>query len=348
MEEILGFVLIFSVLIILGWLLFSLSAGVVVYHSTMSTAHASIEPQAVLEAEKRTIAYSHTKDPIIMGPVSEGRERWEKLRTEGLFDELSLLSKDGLTLYGFYWPENRHPGKQDRGYTEKLLPVQERTVLLLHGLMDSASGMQYLAEAYHLHGWNVCMIDQRAHGESEGKYRTMGVRESEDLGFWVNLVAGRYGSRNIYIHGVSMGGATALLYGANRHIRNEAVRGLISDSSYSDYGESLVRVLESMVKYRFLARSITFGANIISFLHTGVRFGRMNPEKVTHTIPIPVLLFHGQKDVLIPVGMARKLFSRAVKPSDEMVVVPEAPHIGPFFYAGEFYVQKILDFVRRT
>lgn len=343
-----SFVLIIPVLLLVGWLFFSLASGVVVYHSTMSTAHASFEPKSVLEAEKRTIAYSHTKDPLLIGPVTEGRERWEKNRSNGFFDELTLLSKDGLTLYGYYWPEDRTPGTHDRGYTEKLLPVQERTVILVHGLMDSASGMQYLAEAYHQNGWNVCMIDQRAHGESEGKYRTMGVLEAEDLGFWVNLIAGRYGSKNMYIHGVSMGGATALLYGANRNIRNEAVRGLISDSSYSDYGESLIRVLESMVKYRMVARSVIFGANLVSILHTGIRFGRMNPEKVTHTIPIPVLLFHGQKDVLIPVGMARKLFSRAVKPSDEMVVVPEAPHIGSFFYARDLYMQKILDFVRRT
>ncbi len=348
MENFLSVIIFIPTVFFLGWFLFSLAAGVIIYHSTMSTAHASFEPKYVLEAEKRTVAYSHTKDPILMDSVIEGRERWENNRREGLFDELSLLSRDGLTLCGFYWPEDRNPGTLESGYTEKLLPVQERTVILLHGLMDSSSGMQHLAEAYHNNGWNVCMIDQRAHGESEGKYRTMGVRESEDLGFWVNLVAGRYGSNNIYLHGVSMGGATVLLYGANQRIRNEAVRGLISDSSYSDYSESLIRVLESMVKYRMIAKSITFGANILSIYHTRIRFGRMNPEKVTHTIPIPLLLFHGQKDVLIPVGMARKLFSRAVKPSDEMVVVPEAPHIGSFFYAGDLYMQKIFDFVRRT
>lgn len=338
----------FSALLLLGWFLFSLGAGIIVYHSSMSTVHASFEPKSVLEAEKRTVAYSHTKDPLLMGPVTEGRERWEKNRMEGLFDELTVISKDGLKLYGYYWPDDRSPGAGDAQYGEKVLPVQERTVFLLHGLMDSASGMNYLAEMYHKYGWNVCMIDQRAHGESEGKYRTMGVREAGDLSCWVNFIAERYGSRNIYIHGVSMGGATTLLYGANRKFRNDAVRGLISDSSYSDYGDSLVRVLESMVRYRIVARSIIFGANLVSIFHTGVRFGRMNPEKVTHTIPIPILLFHGQKDVLIPVGMARKLFSRAVKPSDEMIVVPQAPHIGCFFYARDLYMQKILDFVRRT
>lgn len=348
MQELANLLFFFPVLLLLGWILFSVGAGIIVYHSSMSTVHAAFEPKSVLEAEKRTVAYSHTKDPLLMVPVTEGRERWEQNRIEGLFDELSLTSKDGLRLCGYYWPNDRNPDKREVQYSVKVLPVQERTVILLHGLMDSASGMNYLAETYHEYGWNVCMIDQRAHGESEGKYRTMGVREAEDLFFWVNLIAERYGSRNIYIHGVSMGGATALMYGATRRFGNAAVRGLISDSSYSDYGESLVRVLQSMVRYRIVARSIIFGANMVSIFHTGVRFGKMNPEKVTHTIPIPILLFHGQKDVLIPVGMARKLFSRAVKPSDEMIVVPEAPHIGCFFYARDLYMQKILDFVRRT
>jgi len=340
--------MLFSALLFFGWFLFSLAAGVIVYHSTMSIAHAAFEPKAILEAEKRTVAYSHTNDPLLMGPVRDGRTRWEKYRTEGLFDKLSVVSREGLILYGFYWPVERKAGPKYANSPALFGAGPKRTVVLLHALMDSAAGMTYLAEAYHQLGWNVFTPDMRAHGESEGKYRTMGVHEADDLARWIHLLVETYHLETIYIHGVSMGGATVLLYGANRKILHEAVKGIISDSSYSDYHESLTRLVLSMVKSRFLARSIVFGANLTSIFHTGVRFGRMNPEKRTHTIPVPILLFHGQKDVLIPVGMARKLFSRAVKPSDEMVVVPEAPHVGPFFYARDLYMQKIMDFVRRT
>lgn len=331
-----------------GWLLFSLAAGIVVYHSTMSTAHADIEPKSVLEAEKKTVAYSHTKDPVLMDPINEARDRWIKNQSEDLFDELSVFSRDGLRLFGYYWPRERELGKSTKIYSSKSEKGPERTVVLVHGLMDSASGMGYLAEEYHKLQWNVFVFDQRAHGKSEGNHRTMGVRESEDLALWVDLLVERNGFHNIYIHGISMGGASALLYAASKKRLSSFVRGLISDSSYSDYRGSLFRILESMVKNRFVARSITFGTNCMSILHTGVGFGKMNPEKKIHTIPVPLLLFHGQKDVLIPIVDARNLFSRSVKPADEMVVVPEAPHIGPYFYASDLYMQKIIDFARRN
>jgi len=347
-ESVFSFSLIFSALILFGWFLFSLAAGIIVYHSSMSTTPAAFETKSILEAEKKTVVYSHTKDPRLMDIVNEGRARWETYREEGLFDELSLVTHDGLSLSGYYWPAGRNPGLNRSSGPNRFSSYPERTVVLLHALMDSASGMNYLAEAYHQLGWNVFSPDMRSHGESEGKYRTLGIRESGDLACWVRLLVERYTLTTIFIHGVSMGAATGLFYGAGKKNLHEAVKGIISDSSYSDYREALIKVVESMVKYRFLARSIVFGANLTSICHTGVRFGRMSPEKITHTIPVPILLFHGQKDVLIPVGMARKLFSRAVKPSDEMVVVPEAPHVGAFFYARDFYMQKIMDFVRRS
>ena len=121
----------------------------------MSTTPAAFETKSILEAEKKTVVYSHTKDPRLMDIVNEGRARWETYREEGLFDELSLVTHDGLSLSGYYWPAGRNPGLNRSGGPNRFSSYPERTVVLLHALMDSASGMNYLAEAYHQLGWNV-------------------------------------------------------------------------------------------------------------------------------------------------------------------------------------------------
>ena len=273
----------------------------------MSTTPAAFETESILEAEKKTVVYSHTKDPRLMDIVNEGRARWETYREEGLFDELSLVTHDGLSLSGYYWPTGRNPGLNRSSGPNRFSSYPERTVVLLHALMDSASGMNYLAEAYHqLDGMcfhRTCALMVKAK-ENTGRWES-GIRRSRLLGA---ATCGTVYTDN-HIHSWCFNGrGNRTFYGAGKKNLHEAVKGIISDSSYSDYREALIKVVESMVKYRFLARSIVFGANITSICHTGVRFGRMSPEKITHTIPVPILLFHGQRTYLFRSGWQESSF----------------------------------------
>ena len=320
-----------------GWLVFSLAAGFVLYCSSFTTDFAGLGPKGLTKAERQSPLYAHTKDPRIMNPINEGKERWQKRRDAGLIEPVSLASRDGIALAAFFWQAEQASESE-----------QAPTVILAHGMMDCSVGMGYLAEEYHAMGWNVLSVDHRAHGESAGSRRTMGIREGEDLGSWVALLESRFGARCIFLHGVSMGAASALLYAALAPEVPRSVRGIIADSAYASHLEVFIRLLGFAVGNRFLAVSLAFGASLSSFVFTGIRFGRAAPARYLFRVPVPILFFHGQSDALIPIGMVRPMFSASLKPGSESVVIPEAPHIGPYFFARKLYMQKIDEFYRRT
>jgi alpha-beta hydrolase superfamily lysophospholipase len=313
-------------------LLFSLISGTVVYLFSMTTNHAAFEPKKIMESEKRSILNAHTKDPVIMEPLNEAKEKWIAKRQAGSFEVLSVRSPDGLSLVGYYLDS----GKKNL--------AARKTVILVHGMMDSAAGMAYLFDEYSKQGWAVLAIDLRSHGESEGTKRTMGVREGEDLSLWVNLVLSRFGASEIFLHGVSMGAVAVMSYAADERAVVPAVKGLIVDSCFASHRETLTRLLQGFVGNRQVAQCLAFSADLACFISTGIPFARMETVKMVYRLSLPVLLFHGQSDVLVPISSMRDIFAIFLKRGNEIVVIPSAPHIGTYFYAPELYMSKIENF----
>ena len=286
----------------LGWCVFSLASGTILYLSMLTTDNASLETPRMRDAERGSVMYAHTKDPAVMEPLDAAKARWYARLESGEISRHQTLSRDGLLLSGYVWePETGIPGGARKP------GVGFRAVALVHGFMDSAAGMGYLAEEYHKDGWLVFAMDQRAHGESEGTKRTMGVREADDLASWVEWLAGRGDVASVVVHGVSMGGATALLYAGKPRRVHPFVRFIVSDSSFASYTEAMTKVLVEAVKSRFLAASIVFGASAASWVFSGVRFGAMRPDTAALRVRLPVCFFHGGIDVLVPVGAVRAL-----------------------------------------
>ena len=61
-------------------------------------------------------------------------------------------------------------------------------------------------------GYNVVLIDERAHGQSQGHTITFGVRETKDCISWVNYAKNRFGENiELLLVGISMGGAVVLM-----------------------------------------------------------------------------------------------------------------------------------------
>jgi alpha-beta hydrolase superfamily lysophospholipase len=324
-----------------GWGLFSLAAGAVLFRSTLVRGKDAFLEKALGKTEGANAMAAHTRDPVVMNPIQAAKERW-RAGPVSARQSARIRSFDGLTLAGEYWPTVT-------GGAESAAPSP--AVVIVHGKDDTGAGMAYLAEGYHSRGFDCLLIDARAHGESAGSVCTMGVREAEDLSNWVDWLVDVQGKRHVFVHGVSMGAATAIIFAGRRCGLRPEVAGIISDSSYARYDEAFARLLFLAVRNRFVSWSITLGASVASRLLGGVSFGSMNPVCSVGRVSVPMLLFHGQADVLVTVRMVRDLFAEAARvaraqgrPVPEIVVVPEAPHIGPFFYAPELYWNKIETF----
>ena len=95
------------------------------------------------------------------------------------FESVSIQSDDGLTLAGRYY------------HVRDKAPV----VIVFHGYRSTAyrdgAGMFKLCME---RGYNVLLPDMRAHGRSQGRVITLGVRERYDCLRWVEYLVKRFGS----------------------------------------------------------------------------------------------------------------------------------------------------------
>lgn len=133
------------------------------------------------------------------------------------YEEVYITSHDGLRLFGRYY--HRNDGA----------PVK----IEFHGYRSAATRDFCGAnELDVLTGCNVLLVDQRAHGRSDGQSITFGILERFDVVAWANYIVDRFGSDvKILLSGVSMGAATVLM--ASDLDLPPNVKGIIADCSYS-------------------------------------------------------------------------------------------------------------------
>jgi uncharacterized protein len=80
------------------------------------------------------------------------------------------------------------------------------TVIMFHGHMGNKGAMLPEASVFYTLGYNVMLVDFRAHGNSEGTASTIGRKEGEDVKLAYDYIVSG-GEKNIILWGTSMGAA---------------------------------------------------------------------------------------------------------------------------------------------
>lgn len=169
--------------------------------------------------------------------------------------------------------------------------------------------------------YNMLMVDERAHGKSEGKAITFGILEREDCRLWAEYAAERTGGKvPIILSGVSMGAATVLM--ASVLALPESVIAVVADCGYTSPREIIQKTAAAM--------HFPVGSSYL-LLRAGARiFGRFDleaasPLEAVRQNKLPVLFVQGGKDSVVPMSMCDALFD-ACAASKERLVVAEAEH----------------------
>lgn len=191
-------------------------------------------------------------------------------------------------------------------------------------------------------GFNVLLVDQRAHGLSEGRTITFGVKERFDCLSWIDYALNRFG-KDIQIHlaGVSMGGATILMASELNLPKN--VRGIVADCPFTTPPAIIKKVCKDMrynpkIMYPF----IYLGA--LLFGHFKLNSSN-SAEAVKHT-NIPILLIHGEEDKFVPCEMSKEIKNNCVSYS-ELHTFPGAGHGISFIVDHEKYKQVVTSFLEQ-
>lgn len=254
----------------------------------------------------------------------EGR-KWVK--SQPLAD-YSVTSYDGLVLRAKYVPAGDEKG----------------IVLMMHGFRSSALHDFSLAiKIFHELGYGCLLPYHRAHGDSEGKYITYGVKERYDVVSWSEFLDREFPGVPVILDGISMGGATVLM--ASGLGLPENVKGIIADCAFTTPYEEFVHVMKQNFKmgpFPFL-----FTTRIYAKIRAGFRMKAVSTLDALKKNRLPLLIVHGEKDELVPYSMSERNFAVAKENCDATFLsVPGADHGISFLIDRERYtgeVKKLLD-----
>lgn len=241
-------------------------------------------------------------------------------------ERIRIRSDDGLLLTGYFLSAENAKG----------------TLLLLHGYRsDPFCDFGYSIRFYHSLGWNILAVCQRAHGESEGRYITYGIKERFDVRDWTLYLADRFGPlHRIALIGISMGSATILMSLGTELPSN--VKCAIADCGFTSPHDQFVHILKTRLHLPCqptLALAETFAK-----LFAGFGFRDYSTLDALRKNRLPVLFVHGEKDTFVPPRFTQQNYA-ACAAEKKLITVPEAGHGLSYVYATEACQTALRDFL---
>ncbi len=237
---------------------------------------------------------------------------------------IQIKSQDGYVLTGHY------------------LPAAEarRTLLMVHGYRSGwVRDFAAMAQKLRNYGCNLLLIEQRAHGLSEGKYIGFGVLERYDCVDWLHfLTHNQTEPLPIYLTGLSMGASTVLMSTAMK--LPPEVKGVIADCGFTSAYDMVTKVAKA---------SFRVGT------HTVNRINRLCRQKAGYSLnetttldamavcQVPILFVHGTADSLVPMEMTLQNY-QACRAPKELLLVEGAEHCSSFLKDTDNYINTIHRF----
>ena len=256
-------------------------------------------------------------------------------RIRGLIDDMiarecekvELTSRDGLRLSARFY------------HTSEGAPL----VIMAHGyrghaLRDFAGGARLCLDL----GYNLLLIDQRAHGESEGRTISFGIKERFDILDWIDYATERFGKeKKIFLMGVSMGAGTVIMAAGEK--LSESVVGIVADCPFS----TPLGIIEKVGEERGFPKAIikplvTLGARLFG----GFSLTEASPVEAAARVKIPILIIHGDGDTFVPFSMSEEI--QRANPSIILKRIEGADHAVAYLKDTDAYTAAVAKFTKEV
>ena len=237
---------------------------------------------------------------------------------------VSVTSYDGLTLWGRYY------------HVSDGAPLD----IAFHGyrsasLTDFCGGAEISREMGH----NLLLIDQRAHGKSQGSTITFGIKERYDVLTWVDYALERLGKdTKILLYGISMGASTVLM--ASELPLPENVKGIVADCPYSS-PTKIIRAVGRKLRIPAAVAAVFSWAG--AKVYGGFDLRETDPVRAVKQAKVPIVLIHGESDGFVPCDMSAEI-QRANPQKVYRCTFPGADHGISFLVNPNRYRQIVREF----
>ena len=277
-------------------------------------------------------------EPEKWGRVCSAPENEEQLQmwndgiawAEGFRDKVTEveIENDGFRLFGEYF---------DFG--------SDRCVIILPGRCESLIYSYYFASPYEKAGFNVLVIDTRAHGKSEGTHNSIGVKESRDVLAWGKLAHERFGNKEIYIHGICIGTAAGI-YALENKDCPDYFRGLVTEGCFVSFRETFKRHMIADRRPLFPVLDLVMGH---INRNTGTNVYRQKPIRAIANMRknLRFLFLYGTQDIFSLPEKSQKLFDTCTAEDKKLVWFQKGGHSHLRINNTADYDNAIINFFER-
>jgi uncharacterized protein len=265
--------------------------------------------------------------PLNLHPQRDAQTAAMLARTGATKEDFNVTAPDGVTLKG--WKVRAaHPNGD--------------WVLVLHGVSDNRTGNLGHAEFLLKNGYNVLMMDSRAHGDSGGSMVTYGWLERHDTVAVIDALVASEKIAHLGALGVSMGAANAL-QSASIDPRIEAV---VAEDPFANLREVSYDYAGLDVS-PLLGKTLFRPASIVAMRQAGLAGNfspdDVSPESAVAARPFPVLIICGTDDHRIPCRHAERVYNAATGPK-QLWEVPHAGHAAALGRDPAGYESRVVAF----
>lgn len=240
-------------------------------------------------------------------------------------DKKEIVTEDGVKLVAHVLVPGKSNGK---------------LIIACHGARSSGLGeFVFLGQKFYKEGYILIMPDHRGCGESDGAFLGYGTHESRDTYLWVDYAKQQFSDMDIYLLGVSMGGATVLMM--SPEAKMAGIKAIVSDCSYTSAWDEFSYHLSK--KFHLPVFPIMHITDLFCRIFAGYAFKSASPIEAVKKASVPILFIHGDADDFVPFYMVDKLYD-ACEGYKGKLTIEGADHAKAYYIAPEKYFSAVNNF----
>jgi fermentation-respiration switch protein FrsA (DUF1100 family) len=227
--------------------------------------------------------------------------------------DVSFTSREGLKLHGWFLR----------------VPDAKFTVIVNHSNWGNVTRWLSWMRFFLQTGFSVFIYDYRGYGKSEGHPSFAGISNDAVSAYDYLIYEQGIKPTEIIAFGHSLGGGAVCELASRRKCAGVIVFGTFS--SIRELAGVLMPFLKFLLKV--FPESLFFQP-------------AFDNAKLLGEVTTPLLILHGDRDEMIPVSQAQKLYENSVSSAKQLVIIPDGQHSGLPSGERESYIALIRDFAR--
>lgn len=245
-------------------------------------------------------------------------------------EHVTIKARDGITLHADYLPAEKE--------TDKL-------VIGFHGYTSyGINDFSTLSHYYHDRGYDCLIVDNRAHGKSEGDYIGFGILDRFDCISWVKYINERFGgTKKVLLHGISMGAATILMASGMDELP-DTVKCIVADCGFTSPYDVFAHILKR--DYRLPPFPVMNINDMLCRKKAGYGFQDFSTLDSVKKAHCPILFIHGKDDDFVPTEMSIKNHD-ACTSEKQLLIVENASHAASLYENIDLYENTVTEFTEK-